>query len=143
MMIDRKKKSIAILEHELFKDNICPECGKDFTANGTGPTKSRWITAFLQGTPSELILGGTPARFHDYAYLLCPAGWTLYMAKPCGNGTVKANSKSTSDRAYFDLMIDSHKDSKGLAKLMLWALAKRNYLAVKLGGGPSYRHSHD
>jgi len=119
---------------------VCPECGHTYQANGTGPQSSGILSKVLRGLPSELIVGGLPARFHDAAYLLCSSGWIVRFD---GSGrTFEARNRATADKAYFELAMWQHRDSGGIAKGMLWVICKRNYLAVRKGGKTSYRHKH-
>lgn len=136
MIIHAETKQIAVTEEDLWNGFPCPVCGKFYVPNGTGPTNKALIAKILKGMPSEAIVGGVPARFHDTAYLLCPAGWTVHL------GTHQAASKKQADRQYFRLMMDQHKDSSGLASFLVWIMAKRNYGFVCVFGRSSFKHDH-
>lgn len=140
MIVDRSSKVVTLGLYDLEMGFTCPDCGHTYYPNGTGPQSSGILSKLLRGLPSELIVGGLPARFHDAAYLMCPNGWTVRFV---GSGrTFEAKDKASADRAYFDLAMWQHKDSGGIARAMLWTICKRNYLSVKLGGKSSYRHKH-
>lgn len=140
MEISWNNKTIVLSSYDLESGFPCPVCGHPFVPNGTGPMSQDKLSSLLKGVPSELVVGGIPPRFHDAAYLLCPEGWKVIFR--LGGKSYIANDKVSSDKGYFRLMMDMHKDARGLARLMLWVIAKRNYLAVKLRGKSSYRHKH-
>lgn len=140
MIIQKAAKVVYLDAFDLQEGFVCPECGKAFQANGTGPSNMGLFARILKGMPSELVVGGLPARFHDAAYLLCPAGWKVVCTAVYPE--VTATDKPSADQGYFNLMRNTHKDAQGFASGMLWTIAKRNYLAVKWGGKSSYRHAH-
>jgi hypothetical protein len=141
MIINLPKKIIFVDRFDLQNGFYCPECGKFYLPNGTGPTNRRLLSRILKGLPSELMVGGIPPRLHDTAYNLCPTGWTV--AYQISDGTVvEIKNKAQADYRYYLEMLDAHKDSKGLAKILLKVIAKRNYWAVKYDGKKSYKHCH-
>jgi len=141
MIVNLVKKIIFVDRFDLQNGFYCPECGKFYLPNGTGPTNKRILSRILKGLPSELMVGGIPPRLHDAAYNLCPAGWTV--AYQTLDGTVlEIKTKDQADKAYYNEMLDAHKDAKGLARMLLKVIAKRNYLAVRIDGKASFKHAH-
>jgi len=136
-----QNKVVYLDDYDLIVGFACPECGKTFRPNGTGPTNMSIFARLLKGLPSELVTGGIPARFHDSAYLLCPAGWRVVYAP--ANRQFVAVDKISADKGYYKLIQWVHKDAQGLAAAIVWIMAKRNYLYVKWGGKSSFRHEHN
>jgi hypothetical protein len=130
-------RGVVMLEDsDLWGGFVCPVCGKHYLPNGTGPTSMGLFSKILKGFPSELMVGGIPPRLHDCAYNLCPAGFIVRYRE------LKISTRKQADKGYLWLMLDAHKDARGLAKGMLHVVAWRNYKAVRIGGEPSYKHSH-
>jgi hypothetical protein len=136
MFINLESKTIALELSDLQKGFNCPICGEFFKPNGTGPSKSKLATWLLQSTFAELVTGGEPAYFHDTAFLICPEGWAVFY------GAYVAKDFHSANKTYHRMILDRHKDAKGLAKVFLYVLAKRNYFFVKYLGKSSYCHQH-
>ena len=142
MNVNTQTKTVSLSETDLRDGFSCPECGKFFKSNGTGPSNEPLITDALHDLPSEAICGGIPPQFHDCAYLLCPVGWVVEF-----NGTT-AKDKASADEAYKALIIDQNAKRiqesfvPGLLRTMVYYLADRNYLFVHAFGASSYAHKH-
>lgn len=132
----QENKILVLNTSDLENGFPCPVCGIHFKPNGTGPANSRLATWLLQNTPAELVTGGIPAYFHDVAFLVCPEGWAVFY------GRYVARNYSEANKTYQEMIKDRHKDAKGLAKALVWLLAKRNFLFVKFLGKSSYCHQH-
>jgi hypothetical protein len=141
MITNRSLKKIFVDQFDLQEGFICPECGKFYLPNGTGPTNKRLLSKILKWLPSEIMVGGIPPRLHDACYALCSVGWIVLFQVSSGK-VVEVKTKAQSDKLYFSEMMAAHNDAKGLAWAMLYAAAKRNYWAAKYDGKSSFRHEH-
>ena len=142
LRIDRKNKIVRIFCEDQGKEEPCPECGVLFSANGTGPENKPKVTKFLQSIVFDDVLGVVPPAFHDYCYLLCPAGWVVVMRY---NGEdVSAWSKKSADSAYLKLMLEQvdAKCRNWFSKRFYTRLAKVYYKAVVNMGDSSFKHGH-
>lgn len=140
MRADIENKYLELSREDLFQGFPCPVCGVHYVPNGTGPTNLPLVARLLKWIPSESMVGGDSARFHDCAYLLCPAGWMIEFNS--GLHTYHAWNKKSADESYLNLMKERYLDSRGLSRFLAWTAAKRNNFFVRAFGKKSYIHEH-
>lgn len=138
MKICHASKIIELDEKDLFKGFECPVCGGTYLPNGTGPQNLGFVAKLLKWFPSESMVGGIPARFHDAAYLLASAGWVVVYDS--GLAMYHAWNKRSADLAYLGLMRERSIDAKGPARWLSRSAAARNYCFVRLFGKKSFGH---
>ena len=135
MWVCRDIKIVVFDADDLRYGFVCPECGRPFKPNGTGPMSSPTISRILHGLPSDQIVGGLAPRLHDCFYLLCPAGWLVFF------GPYHAKNRKEADSEYEKFMRNEAK-SDGHSDVVRYGLALRNWAFVRVLGGSSYRHAH-
>lgn len=147
MIIDEETKLIQLRSDDLERGNYCPECGEFYKPNGTGPSNNKRLAWFLKHLPSNGVLGGQAPRFHDWAFLLCPEGWTLeysYKNKFGQYTKVIAKDFQSANNAYFTLQKAQIEDKcNWYSKPFYYTRAEINYKAVTgKTARNSFKHKH-
>jgi hypothetical protein len=141
--VPKYTKHIELTEEMLMQGFDC-QCGKFFQPNGTGAVNMPFLTRMLKCLPSESMLGGIPPRFHDAAYQLCSAGFSVMFVYHAVDRDVHifADSKESADSGFLALMRLRNEECKGFARSLTNFLSNQYYNAVKLKGESSYVHKH-
>jgi len=140
--VDKLGKVVWTYPIDAGVTHACPECGVPYLSNSTGPASMPLATRLLHGLWSEKYLGGFPPHVHDYASLLCPAGWTVVGV--LDTVTVVCKTQEQAARGYLKMMLlrVNRLTEPGVKRDILRGLAYRNYQAVRLLGNSSFKHTH-
>jgi len=117
----------------------CPICGKNWEANGVGPTRLKGLTRFLQWLPSGELFD-TAARVHDLCYLVGPM---MPIVVHMYGKEWLVITKDDADTCFLDLMLMAANDSTLWPKWLMRRLAYAHYEAVVVGGSKSWEHTHE
>lgn len=141
MLIDKGSRTIFLDSSDIEMERVCPVCRERFRPNGTGPAGSPRATRLLHYLPSEHYLGGMAPTVHDWAYLVCPAGWSVHATYAGKSYT--AMDKETADQVYCSLMHEQVRQRAPRAtRWWFHLMVERNHGAVAALGAGSYHHEH-